>query len=98
MDTNLPHCLSAALHSCHNLRLVVNRTTWIKMCLSTVPIAWALGVSGIASNFIIMIIPWPSVWKLQMATEQKLAVICILKLGVVCDPPPSPYLETIMPH
>ena len=39
--------------------------------------------SDIAIDFIILFIPWPFIWKLQMSTKNKIAVTSIFFLGIL---------------
>ena len=52
-------------------------------CIDIDAVSEALGVSGVVTDFIIMVIPWPFVWRLQMPTRQKFAVIGVFLLGAL---------------
>ncbi|KAM0803844.1 hypothetical protein BDR22DRAFT_923172 [Usnea florida] len=52
-------------------------------CIDIMAVTRALGISGVTTDFIIMGIPWPFVWQLQMPTRQKFAVIGVFLLGAL---------------
>ena len=52
-------------------------------CVDVAMLTWVLGTSGVITDFIIMVIPWPLVWRLQMPTRQKFAVIGMFLLGAL---------------
>ena len=52
-------------------------------CVNVTMVTWVLGTSGVITDFIIMVIPWPLVWRLQMPTRQKFAVIGMFLLGAL---------------
>ena len=52
-------------------------------CVNVALLTWVLGTSGVITDFIIMVIPWPLVWRLQMPTRQKFAVIGMFLLGAL---------------
>ena len=52
-------------------------------CIDAVPVTWALSVSAVVTDFIVMVIPWPCVWRLQMPIRQKFAVIGVFLLGAL---------------
>lgn len=52
-------------------------------CINIVPVTWALGSSGVITDFMIILIPWPFIWRLQMPTRQKFAVTGMFLLGAL---------------
>ena len=52
-------------------------------CVNVAMLTWVLGTSGVITDFIIMVIPWPLVWRLQMPITQKFAVIGMFLLGAL---------------
>ena len=52
-------------------------------CINIVPVTWALGSSGVITDFMILVIPWPFIWRLQMPTRQKFAVTGMFLLGAL---------------
>ena len=52
-------------------------------CIDNITLFYAGSGSDIAVDFIILFIPWPFIWKLQMSTKNKIAVTSIFFLGIL---------------
>ncbi|KAF4628590.1 hypothetical protein G7Y89_g9560 [Cudoniella acicularis] len=52
-------------------------------CINLTPVTEAFGVSGTITDFMILLIPMPNVWKLRMTVRDKLAVSFIFGLGFI---------------
>ena len=55
----------------------------IVKCIDDVTLFYAGAGSDIAVDFIILFIPWPFIWKLQMSTKNKIAVTSVFFLGIL---------------
>ena len=50
-------------------------------CINLSPVTYALGVTGVLTDFTILMIPIPNVWQLQIPFRSKVAIIGIFALG-----------------
>ena len=51
-------------------------------CLNTIPFYYAGSISDIVIDFMILAMPIPMVWKLQLRIKQKIGVLAMFLLGV----------------
>ena len=52
-------------------------------CVKTLPFYYANGISDVITDIIILAMPGPLVWKLNLPTKQKLAVVAMFALGAL---------------
>ena len=50
-------------------------------CVNTIPMWYAGSISDIILDFMILTMPIPMVWKLQLPTKQKIGVLAMFLLG-----------------
>ena len=50
-------------------------------CIDVIAMTYALGLTGALTDFALMVMPWPGLWRLQMPPKQKAAVIGVFMLG-----------------
>ena len=50
-------------------------------CVNTIPLWYTGGISDILIDFMILTMPIPMVWKLQLPTKQKIGVLAMFSLG-----------------
>ncbi|KAL3468996.1 hypothetical protein BJX99DRAFT_242283 [Aspergillus californicus] len=56
----------------------------------------ATGVINLVTDFMVLILPMPSLYKLQMATYKKVTLITVFGLGVVCVLSPELLVDKIL--
>ena len=50
-------------------------------CIDQIPVTFAVTSSGTVMDFLILLVPIPNVWKLQMPLRNKLALVGIFAIG-----------------
>ena len=60
------------------------------VCENTLQSLIALSSCNMALDLIIILLPMPMVWRLQMATRRKIELTIIFALGFMCAPPYTP--------
>lgn len=65
--------------SCIPLSVIISRMAG--RCINTLPIWYLTSTMNIVTDFIVLIIPLPSIVKLQLAKKQKILLICLFSLG-----------------
>jgi hypothetical protein len=50
-------------------------------CLNTLPVWYTSSIMNIATDFLIFLVPLPSVYKMTLRTKQKILVLSIFSLG-----------------
>ena len=54
-----------------------------RKCYEYLPMFYATAISNMIIDFLIIALPWPMIWRLQMPTRQKIAVGGIFTLGAL---------------
>lgn len=55
--------------------------TFLAKCTASLDVLTAFGVTDVVTDLIIMAMPIPLIWTLQMPKRKKVAVTCIFALG-----------------
>lgn len=50
-------------------------------CVNSLQMYYAHSISDVCIDFIIMVMPWPTIWRLQMSTHRKVAVTIVFVVG-----------------
>lgn len=68
------------MFSCHPIRSFFDATV-PGTCINTVHFYWATAILNVLTDVFILVLPMPTVWKMQATVQRKLAISLVFVLG-----------------